>query len=67
MFTLRPEEEQLLNLLGEAWNQFCALPREHPADAQEFAETIHRLQDMVAARPVWRATRWKRANTANKN
>jgi len=67
MFSLTTAEGELLELMGEAWNKFCALPRQHPADAQEFAETMHRLQDMVAARPVWRATNWKRAHAANKN
>lgn len=61
MFELTPEEQQLLEVLGDAWNKFAALPQEHPSESIEFAQAIHRCQDMVAARPVWRLNRWKRA------
>ena len=61
MFGLTPEEQELLELLGGVWNKFAALPQEHPSEGSEFAQAIHRCQDMVAARPLWRLNRWKRA------
>ncbi|HLA18815.1 MAG TPA: hypothetical protein VJ253_05775 [Dehalococcoidia bacterium] len=61
MFALAAEEQEILELLGEAWNKFAALPQEHPSEGIEFAQAIHRCQDMMAARPVWRLNRWKRA------
>ena len=54
---LTPAEKDLLLKLGQAWNAFCQLPNEHTSDAREFAEGLHRLQDMIAARAAYRAMR----------
>ncbi len=47
---LTESEIALLNLLGDCWNKFSALPDHHPADAGEFVAGIHALQNMVMGR-----------------
>lgn len=54
MVGLTDAERALLNLLGEAWNQFCLLPAGHPSDASEFKAAIHAAQNIVAARLAMR-------------
>jgi len=49
------EETQILNLLGEVWNKFNALPVEHICDREEFVTQLHILQRQVMSRPVRRS------------
>lgn len=52
---LTAEEQQVAQILGDAWNQFLTLPVEHPAGRDEFCRAIHHCQNMVLARPAIRA------------
>ncbi|TBL68164.1 hypothetical protein [Hafnia alvei] len=52
---LTAEEQQVAQILGDAWNQFLALPVEHPAGRDEFCRAIHHCQSLVLARPAIRA------------
>lgn len=54
---MTPEEDALLQLLGDAFTAFVKLPVLHPSDRPEFCHHIHTLQNMVAARPTFRALR----------
>jgi hypothetical protein len=47
-------ERRLVEALSDVWNQFVALPEQHPMDRQEFCSGVHRLQEKVAARPALR-------------
>ena len=49
------EEIHVLDLLGEAWNEFSKLPNSHPMDNEEFVHHIHILQRQVLAREGRRA------------
>jgi hypothetical protein len=51
---MRNEEKELVELLGECWNKFHAMPELHPCDRQEFVFHIHALQNMVYAREGYR-------------
>jgi hypothetical protein len=55
MTGLTPAERALLDALSGLWNAFAQLPQEHRSDGHEASEAIHRLQDMIAARPGYRA------------
>lgn len=52
---LTADEQQVAQLLGDVWNQFLALPLEHPAGRDEFCRAIHYCQSLVLARPAIRA------------
>ena len=45
-------ERSVFNMLGEAYNLFKQLERLHTADETEFAEAIHRAQNIVLSRPA---------------
>lgn len=44
------KEKEIAELLGEAWNKFLLLPKEHPMQDQEFCAAIHAAQDQVLMR-----------------
>jgi hypothetical protein len=48
------EEKLLMDLTGDVFNRFLALPELHPSDAPEFAVHIHALQNMILARVGYR-------------
>jgi hypothetical protein len=52
---LTGDERLVLNLLGEAYNAFLLLPRQHPSEADEFRLSIHRCQDIVGMRVARRS------------
>ena len=52
---MTPGERKIVDMLADTYNAFCDLPREHPMEVAEFAQCIHELQHLVAARPTWRA------------
>lgn len=52
---LTEQEAKVATMLGDAWNEFLALPVEHPMQQAEFCTAIHRCQDMVLARSGRRA------------
>jgi hypothetical protein len=53
---MTPEEDEVLNLLGQAWNKFNELPILHHSDRGDFAYAIHAAQNIVLARAGLRAT-----------
>lgn len=52
---LTPEEEEVLELLAEAWNKFVLLPFQQPGEQNEFMRALHEMQRLVLARPVVRS------------
>lgn len=52
------EQERIITrMLGDVWNLFLQLPKEHPMQDTEFCMAIHRCQDMVFARSGIRAAK----------
>jgi hypothetical protein len=51
---LTEEEWAVVNLLGDAWNQFMKLPTLHSDDCHEFRSGIHQAQSIIMSRPVMR-------------
>jgi len=58
------DEYELIKMIGDVWNKFCALPREHPCEADEFCINIHSLQHKVMAR---QSRRWIREQEREMN
>ena len=52
-----PEEHTVLATLDRLSQDVKRLPQEHATEQHELATHIHRLQDLVAARCVWRYRR----------
>lgn len=52
---LTEAEVAVIALTSALTKAYSALPREHPNEWTEFVSAMHRIQDLVAARPVWRA------------
>ncbi|AHM71659.1 hypothetical protein [Yersinia hibernica] len=52
--TLLAAEQQITQMLGDAWNQFLQLPLEHPMERNEFCLAIHACQRIILARPAIR-------------
>ena len=48
------DEEKVLMMLAEVWNEFLKLPVEHPMEQQEFCSSIHVCQNMVLSREARR-------------
>lgn len=44
-------ENRVLELLGQAFNEFHSLPKLHQADLPEFVHHLHILQNLVIQRP----------------
>jgi hypothetical protein len=57
---LMPAEERVLNLLGQAWDEFLTLPVLHPMHQAEFVSAIHEAQRLVLSRPAKRAQNARR-------
>ena len=51
---LNSPELEIVNLLADAYNKFCELPKQHPQDGAEFTDAIHRLQHLVMKRSTVR-------------
>jgi len=51
---LTTDEADLVKDLGEIFNQFLLLPKEHANDAPEFCSAIHVCQNMILSRPARR-------------
>lgn len=47
---LTPEEIEVNNLLGQAYNLFGKLPVIHPADKNDFVYAIHLAQNIILSR-----------------
>lgn len=63
-------EQEVLSKLGEAWVTYSRLTRDfdqggHHDDQADFRYHIHRLQDLVAARPTYRDMRIEGNNGDN--
>ena len=52
---LTDAERAVIALTSALSASFGALPSQHPQEWAEFVSAMHRIQDLVAARPVWRA------------
>lgn len=44
------QEEKVLKMLAECWNEFLKLEVQHPAEQREFCDAIHRCQDLIGVR-----------------
>lgn len=51
---LTPEENSVMDDLVSAWNKFIKLEKQHPCDINEFGDSIHKLQGILAMRPLRR-------------
>ena len=51
---LTPEEGSVMDDLVSAWNKFIKLEKQHPCDINEFGDSIHKLQGILAMRPLRR-------------
>lgn len=49
---LYKRERELLDKLGECFNNFKYLPQLHPSDLKEFQYAIHLAQNIILARPA---------------
>jgi len=52
---MTPEEMRVIALLGDAFNEFCKLPKYHPQDGLEFCQHIHACQNIVMSRDAVRS------------
>lgn len=57
MRAITSEEQQVLDLLGSAWNAFLKLEAIHPDDNPEFRAAIHAAQNIVLSRPAFEEQR----------
>jgi len=48
--TLTGQEEKVLNLLADAWNEFIKLDKRSSSDDQEFIQAIHTAQAKIGVR-----------------
>lgn len=48
------DEEEIMNHLVEAWDKFTKLEQTHPSHLSDFADGIHRCQDIIINRIVQR-------------
>lgn len=48
------EEKKAIELSGELWNAFVALPVQHPSDQMDFCNAIHTIQRILGWRPMMR-------------
>jgi hypothetical protein len=44
------QEEKVLKMLAQCWNEFLKLEVQHPMERREFCDGIHRCQDIIAVR-----------------
>jgi|WetSurMetagenome_2_1015567.scaffolds.fasta_scaffold1202145_2 hypothetical protein len=44
------QERKILDLLAEAWNEYCKLSIGHPDDARDFVNAIHNAQRIIMSR-----------------
>jgi len=51
---LLPGEQLVMDDLVSAWNKFIKLEKQHPCDINEFGDAVHRLQGILALRPLRR-------------
>lgn len=47
---LTPDEDEVMQYLMDAVNGFTQLPTQHPNDIEDFINSIHRCQDILAVR-----------------
>lgn len=47
---LTEQESKIVRMLGEVWNEYMKLPKEHPMEQQEFCAAIHACQEKVLSR-----------------
>lgn len=64
---LTEQERKVLDLTAELANAFWQLPEEHQDQAAEFTVLLHRIQDMVAARSVYRTLNQEACNGNDTN
>jgi hypothetical protein len=54
------QELEALAACGALWDRLVALPPLHPDERAEVRAAVHRVQDMIIARPGMRALGWPR-------
>lgn len=47
---LTEQENRVVTMLGDAWNEYLKLPIEHPMEKTEFCTAIHACQDKILGR-----------------
>ena len=47
-------ERQLLEQTADMYNDYCALPEEHPMEHGEFVTALHTLQNIIMSRSARR-------------
>ncbi len=52
---LTTEEKEVMDHLVDAVNKYALLPAQHPCELEDFLNTTHRLQDILAIRVARRA------------
>ena len=51
---MTPQENKVLDISADLWNEFVKLPMLHKDDNNEFRFHIHAIQNMIMARPQQR-------------
>lgn len=44
------QEEKIIELLAECWNEFIKLESQHPDEKRDFCDGIHKCQDIIGMR-----------------
>lgn len=55
---LTDDEQTVLDLLSQAWDQFLKLPVQHPMHQSEMCSALHACQRIVMCRVVERQEGW---------
>lgn len=58
---LTPQEQLVLDHSVALWNAAVQLPKEHEDDINELRHHVHAIQNLIGARPTWRALNLKKA------
>lgn len=51
------KEKEIVLRLGDVWNKYLEIPEQNDLERKEFCSMIHRCQDSVAAREMYRQMR----------
>ena len=44
------QEEKVLKMLADSWNEFIKLESQHPDEQRDFCDGIHKCQSIIAMR-----------------
>lgn len=51
------KEKEIILMLANVWNEYLEIPEQNDLERKEFCSMIHRCQDSVAAREIYRQMR----------